>query len=434
MRIAWRRALDSFWFYPAVLSTVAVVVAEVLIGVDRALAEDSFEDVTLLSSLSAGGSRALLSAIATSVLTVTGTTFSITISVLATTTSSYGPRLVRNFMSDRGNQLVLGVFTASFLYSLVVLRAVRSETDDGDAFVPTLAVNGAMLLAVLSVAVLVYFIHHIADSVQVSTLQRRLRDDLGAVVELLAPAQAGPADVGPQHTGPQDLPPVRDVVAADRSGYVQRVDVDRLLRLAEASDGLVECVVRSGDHVAVGEPVVRLRAHGTFADDGARGVRAAVTLGDERTPHQDLEYAVQQLTDMAVRALSPGTNDPYTAASAFDALGDGLARLAGRPPVPPGRADAGGTLRVVVPWPQAEELIAQVLVAVRCYAVDAPVALGAALRLVERIARVAEGPTTRSLVRDEVRALHEAVARSSLQERDRLGIERRVDEVLTTLA
>ncbi|MBD5786887.1 DUF2254 domain-containing protein [Cellulosimicrobium terreum] len=433
MRIVWRRALDSFWFYPAVLSTVAVVVAEILIGVDRTLARDSFDDVALLSSLSASGSRSLLSAIATSVLTVTGTTFSITISVLATTTSTYGPRLVRNFMSDRGNQLVLGVFTASFLYSLVVLRSVRSETDGGSAFVSTLAVNGAMLLAVLSVAVLVYFIHHIADSVQVSTLQHRLRVELGTVVDLVAPARHARSAVGPDRTQPQQLPPVRDIVAAGRTGYVQWVDLDRLARVAETADGLAECVVAPGDHVVAGEPVVRLRGATAWGDDVAADVRATVTLGDERTPHQDVGFAVQQLTDMAVRALSPGTNDPYTAAGALDALADGLVTLVSRPPVATGRTDARGELRAVVRWPQAEDLIGAVLLAVRTYATQAPVVLAAAQRLIERLALAADRPGSRDRLRSEAEALRSAVAESSVHDVDRRLVLARLDRLIATL-
>ncbi|MDF9875105.1 DUF2254 domain-containing protein [Cellulosimicrobium cellulans] len=433
MKVVWRRALESFWFYPTVLSVAAVVLAEALVVLDRRVSPVTIDSVAALSALTASGSRALLGAIATSVLTVTGTTFSITISVLATTTSTYGPRLVRNFMTDRGNQLVLGVFTASFLYSLVVLRSVRSETDDGGAFVPTVAVNVAMLLAVLSVGVLVYFIHHIADSVQVSTLQRRLRDELDTVVELLAPATPADGTADPVATGPEQLPPVRDVVASTSTGYVQWVDVHELVDVARRGRGVGEVVVRPGDHVVHGEPLVRLRGQDGWDPGLGDAARRTVVLGDERTPHQDVAFAVQQLTEMAVRALSPGTNDPYTAAYAFDTLGDGLVRLASRSAAPPGRTDADGQLRAVVRWPQVEELVGAVLVAVRTYALTSPVALGSAVRLVERLEDAAERPGTRAYLRVEVAAVREALGRSSLLEHDRASAEHRLDDVVAAL-
>ncbi|MCB7136653.1 DUF2254 domain-containing protein [Cellulosimicrobium marinum] len=434
MRVLWRRAVESFWFFPAVLSLVAVALAEVLVRVERGLAPGAVESVALLSGLGASGSRALLGAIATSVLTVTGTTFSITISVLATTTSSYGPRLVRNFMTDRGNQLVLAVFTASFLYSLVVLRSVRSETDDGAAFVPTIAVNGAMLLAVLCVGVLVYFIHHIADSVQVSTLQRRVRDDLDAVVELLVPDDPPDGTVGPPQTAADRLPPEHGVVRSPSTGYVQWVDVEALVHAAERADGLAEAVVGPGDHVVAGDPVLTLRGPAAWSDDAADQARRTVVVGDERTPHQDLAFAAQQLTEMAVRALSPGTNDPYTAASAFDALGDGLVRLAGRDPARPGAVGGDGELRAVVRWPTAEEVVSEVLVAVRTYALGSPVALRSAVRLVERLERASRRPPVRESLRAEVTVLREAVATSALPEHDRTPVVRRLDVVLAALA
>ena len=171
------RLLQSFWFLPAVLCVLSVILAETLVVVDRRLADVDLGLLEILiTRVGESGSRDLLGAVAGSTLAVASTTFSITIAVLALSSSTYGPRLVRNFMADRGNQFVLGVFVATFLYSLLVLRAIRIPSDGGgDYFVPHLAVNVAVLLAVLSIGVLVYFIHHISDRVQVWTLARQVR-------------------------------------------------------------------------------------------------------------------------------------------------------------------------------------------------------------------------------------------------------------------
>ena len=144
MRTWLQHARESFWFLPTVFGVGAIVLAVGLVECDRLLIGAGITDLPLLANLSATGGRAILAAIGGTMLGVAATSFSITISVLATTSSAYGPRLVRNFMADRGNQLVLAVLTSTFLYALIVLRSVRTEADSSYAFVPVVAVGFAM--------------------------------------------------------------------------------------------------------------------------------------------------------------------------------------------------------------------------------------------------------------------------------------------------
>ena len=181
---------ESFWFIPAVLGVVALVLAQALVSLDRYLLDTQVDLTgTLLYHVGASGSRDILGAIGGSMLGVAAISFSITISVLATASSSYGPRLVRNFLADRGNQVVLGIFGATFLYSLMVLRSIRSIESDGTVFVPDIAVNVAVALAVVDVGVLVYFIHHMAQPIQVATLSARVRDEMSEPVDALYPPE-----------------------------------------------------------------------------------------------------------------------------------------------------------------------------------------------------------------------------------------------------
>ncbi|RIJ61073.1 DUF2254 domain-containing protein, partial [Clavibacter lycopersici] len=226
MRSRLLHARESFWLLPALLGLGAVVLALGLVEVDRLLVAAGIDDIPLVEDLSATGGRAILSAIGGTMLGVAATSFSITISVLATTSSSYGPRLVRNFMADRGNQVVLAVLTSTFLYALIVLRSIHTEEDGVVGFVPVLAVSAAVLLAVADVAVLVYFIHHIAMSVQVTTLQTRVLADLERVIDATRPARD--AEAGAVATdGPGDPDPAGPVhvVRAAATGYVAGVDL-----------------------------------------------------------------------------------------------------------------------------------------------------------------------------------------------------------------
>ncbi len=246
----WRRLSKTFWLLPAAMCVLGAVLAEVLILLDQRLGDLEFGPFRMLvTRVGAAGSGDLLGAIAGSMLTVASTTFSITIPALALASSTYGPRLVRNFTADRGNQFVLGVFLATFLYSLLVLRSIRVLDEGGEqTFVPHLAVNVAVLLAVSALGVLVYFIHHIADSIQVWSLAQQGRTDLLTVVERLYPQRLG-ANEGEDSddAGARNGPDSAGVpVPSSNTGYVQGIDDEPLLALATKYDLVVELRVGPG--------------------------------------------------------------------------------------------------------------------------------------------------------------------------------------------
>jgi uncharacterized membrane protein len=440
------RLRERFWFIPAVLCTAAAGAAWLLIQIDEARDGDPIPSILdwLVYEVGESGSRDILVAIATSSLAVAGTTFSITMAVLALTSSSYGPRLVRNFMADRGNQLVLGVYVATFLYSLLVLRSIRALGDPGDpeaeVFVPHLAVNAAVLLAVLNVVVLIYFIHHISSSIQISAIASRVRDDLHRTIDRLYPDEIGHdiGDIGDVDTEPPEPPADDDFdgepVCADRTGYVQHVRESALLELARARDVVIALRVRPGSHV-IDEQELAVIAPADRLDDALAGsLRDAVVVSRSRSPYQDVEFAVQQLTELAVRALSPGTNDPYTAENALDDLASGLALLAERAVPSAERFDDDGRLRVHAPAVDVSELVSQVMNAMRWYAIGHPGVVLAALELVERVGERAARRRVRARLLAEVDRLATAVDRAGWQDHDVEVFHARADEVARGLA
>lgn len=408
MRSRFARARESFWFLPTVLGICAIALAQSLIVLDRWLDGTDFGVWGfLLYRVGASGSRDILGAIGGSMLAVASTSFSITISVLATASSTYGPRLVRNFMADRGNHFVLGIFGSTFLYSLMVLRSIRSESTDGVSFVPDIAVNVAVLLAVLDVAVLVYFIHHIADSIQVSTLSARVRGELVAVVDALYPESPDEHQVAAR---PRATTGVE--VLASTPGFVVSVHEAGVLSAACSCDGVVELLVSAGDHVIGGETLALITGTDKTSDT-ADAVRSAVTVGDTRTPAQDISFAVQQLTEMAVRAMSPSTNDPYTARNALAELAVGLVPLATRPAPLLGRTDKQGHYRLTVNRPVATDLIDQVFDAMRHYALGNPIAVIAAAELAKRIGTTTMHSDIRDCLLRQLAALRRAYEHSN---------------------
>lgn len=364
------RARESFWFLPAVLVVLAVILSQLTLFLDRRIDLDWAGNSQL--ALGVDGSRGLLTTIGGSVLAVAGTAFSITISVIATASSSYGPRLVRNFMKDRGNQLVLGVFVATFAYCIVVLRSVTSaDSDRGrEAFVPYISVYLALLVALVNIGCLVYFIHHIADSIQISTLVKAVRADLTRVAgrEYPATEEDWDDDAVPAVRLDPDDPDV-EVVTVGANGYLNTVDTSSLLTWARTEDVVIEIIPRVGDHVIAEEQLARVqrRADGGADGDGSSGgdedrsmadmIRSHVTVGAARSPHQDIRFALQQVTEVAVRAMSSGVNDSYTAQNAVEELGSGMAAIARGGEPPEGIADREGDLRLVLRRPRPVELI-----------------------------------------------------------------------------
>ncbi|HET7327340.1 MAG TPA: DUF2254 domain-containing protein [Nocardioidaceae bacterium] len=437
----WVRLRERFWFLPGVLCVVAVGLAEGLITLDQHVGDFSLGPLSgLISRVGAAGSRDLLGAIASSMLTVAATTFSITIAVLALASTNYGPRLVRNFMTDRANQFVLGVYVATFLYSLLVLRSIRvNEDGPAEPFVPHLAVNVAVALAVLAIGVLVYFIHHISDSVQVWTLAREVHNDLVDSVDHLYPDRVGrePQET-PGATGAADVPPGLATdgvpVPSERTGYVQSVAQDKLLAVAGEHDVVISLQVRPGSHVYTGVNLAVVWPPDNAGDALLAGVAEAVVIGQARSPHQDAEFAVLMLEEMAVRALSPSTNDPYTAINALDGLAAGLVLMAGRHAPSTYRYDSARRLRVIAPRVVLTDLLDRVLDAMRLYAIDHPSVLHRTLTLTEQVGTASDKAEVHARLAVHVERLLGAFADSSLQDCDRHRLQEHAAAVRRALA
>jgi uncharacterized membrane protein len=343
----WERLNSSFWFVPAAMALLAVTLSFVLIEVDILLDVGHAENPSALLTFGPEGARTMLSAIASSMITVASLIFSITMLSLQLASSQFGPRTLGNFMRDRSNQIVMGTFIATFLYCLFVLRSVRGT--EGFSFVPHLAVGFGVLMAAASVAVLLHFIHHIATSIRVETLLEKLAVEGCAAVDKVFPEQLGHGqahEAGGQ-TLPDDFEDDSTQISADSDGYVQNIGGDVLMRLASENDLVLRIAARPGAFVTQGACVITAYPKARVSDEIDEDLRGAVVIGRDRTPYQDLEFAIRRIVELAQRSLSPGINDPTTALYCIDRLGQVLGRVANREIPSPMRLDQRGQLRVM---------------------------------------------------------------------------------------
>lgn len=348
--VFWDSLRTSFWFVPGLMVAGSMVLAPAMIALDRLVVEQ-LDRGSLWWMYSGGpeGARSVLATIAGSMIAVAGTVFSITIVALSLASGQFGPRLLRNFIRDRSNQVVLGAFIATFTYCLLVLRTVRGL--DGRQFVPGLGVAVGIAMALASVGVLIYFIHHVAVSIQADHVILSVSNELNEGIDRLwpdAPEDGEPVEEPDEESLlPADFESRAVAVEAESCGYLAAIEDEGLLAIASEHDLFVRVKLRPGQFVVAGSPLAGVLSPQSLDDAVADKIRGAFLIEAQRTPFQDVEFAVDQLVEVAVRALSPGINDPFTAIACVDRLGEALCRLAQRNVPSPFRYDDGGELRVI---------------------------------------------------------------------------------------
>lgn len=351
----WRRArqrlFSPFWAVPATWCLVAVLAGLALpeIGPERSAW------MPFLFTAGADGARTVLATIAGAMISVTGLVFSITIVVLQLASSQFTPRVVRTFLDDRLTQHTLGVFAASFLYALTVLRSVGDPVpaQESGAPVPQFAVTVAFLLVLGAVAMFLAFIHHIANSISVTEIVHQVADETRG---LLKRSIARRADL-PET--PPELPELRrqTVARAQCSGRLDTVDLELLTRCAAEREARIELLYPLGSFVPAGAPIAMIRFDADDGSDWDALISRGIGLKRERSTAQDVTYGLRRLVDIAERALSPGTNDPTTAVQVLDELHDILRVIAAAPDPYPVQHDRDGLPRLITSeWTFAQYL------------------------------------------------------------------------------
>ena len=428
----WSNLRTSFWFVPSLIVAVSILLAVALIEADSTGSEQWLARWPRLFGAGAEGARGMLSTIAGSMMTVVGVTFSMTLVTLALASSQYTSRILRNFMRDRVTQVVLGIFAGIFTYCLIVLRTIRGGDEGG--FVPSLAVSFGVVLAIGGIGVLIFFIHHIASSIQASSIIASVAAETMVAIDRLFPGNLGkgPADDA------EDQPPLPlpernwQAVPVKGNGYIQSVDNAALLRLAREHKTIVRMERGIGEFVVHGTPLASLALEEPPAKEIVADLQAAYSIDRHRTVEQDSAFGIRQIVDMALRALSPGINDTTTAVMCVDYLTAILARLASRD-IPSSHRYEDGELRVITIGPTFASLVAESFDQIRGSAAGNVAIMLRMLGALQTIASLTANPSRRRALREQVQWIAELAERTIESPHDRARFESRLARVREAL-
>jgi uncharacterized membrane protein len=429
LRSEWLREAmrTNLWLVPA----VEVIVAVGLYVGTHAIDLSAFHGHLTLPSWTkfgtADSARQILTTLAGAVITVVGVVFSIMIVTLTLASTQFGPRMLRNFIRDRGTQLTLGTFVATFVYATLVLISIGGSNGQ---FVPHLSITVSVVLVAASMGVLIYFIHHIATSIQLPQVIASIARDLSRAIDAEGTAVGPALEAGPSVVELlRRLTESGGTVGAPSSGYLQFIKHREMVRLASEKGAVIRLLDRPGHFLVRGHPIATVWPP-QAAQEVADALRRAHITGPNRTLAQDLAFAVDQLVEIAIRALSPAVNDTFTALTCIDWLGDSLVKVTAQwHPVRVHR-DVHGYVRVITAHVSYERLVERAFEKIRQAGRGMPAVLIRQLEAITKIIEYVERPEQRELLLAQARMIYTAADESIPEPGDRADVKHAYDSVI----
>ncbi len=430
---AWENVQASLWFVPALLVALAAGLAALSLYLDEVMQRRAGRWSWFFGG-TPDAARELLSAIAGSLITVVALAFSVTMVAVQQASSQFSPRVIRNFLRDRGNQIVLGAYIATFTYTLLVLRQIREPSGGREAFVPGLSMLLAMALTLVCVALLLYFFHHSTSSLQAAVIAANVHQELCKAMGQLYPDAFGESPQKEEDATFRlpNTPPSITVVARE-AGFLRVVEAEQLRGALRPEMALVRVRPQVGDYVLTGDPLLEVWCTGPLDPAAVEAeMLAAFAFGRERTLRQDLLFGVRQLADIALKALSPAINDPTTAEHCLAHLGDVVAQLAGRACPTPWRRTPTGTV-LVLNRPDFADVVDAAFSQIRRQAADHVHVTAYLLGVLARVAPQIPSPERARAIRHQADEVLESLDRQPFSLADKAALERAAAEVLAAL-
>ncbi|MFO7661103.1 MAG: DUF2254 domain-containing protein [Chloroflexota bacterium] len=434
-RYTWDRLRVSFWFAPAILALLAVLLAWAVYWLDGQVPNELLADSRFILTGSVDDSRVMLVGIATTVLTTAGVVFTLLTLPLSTVAAQYGSRLLRVFLGDRTTQFVLGMFVGTFVYCLAAATTIAPAEIEPDA--PQLTVTVGLALMMATFGTLILLVQHISIMLQAPNIAAAASAELLGVVGVENPGEAGTGEIASPATPVIGIAMPETEAYTVRSrhvGYIQTLDPEILLAVAQERDLVVRLVHKPGDYVWEGEEVALVWPASRFNAQLEKQLRRSIRVGNQRTPTQDIECAVNQLVEMAVRAMSPAINDPFTAMTCLDHMGIGLVLFAQQAGENLNTYDQNGQLRLVFEPVTFEELLRAAFDMLRHASCDNATVLLYMLDVIHMIGQEIATPDHRQLLLDHARLIELESHAGALIEPDRQRVQQRANALAVELA
>lgn len=429
-RAMWDNLRVSFWFAPAIMALLAVPLAWLLYELDSRVPNELLQSSRLVISGSPDDLRIMLISIAGTVLATAGVVFTLLTLPLSTVAAQYGSRLLRVFLGDRTTQFVLGMFVGTFVYCIAAAMTILpAEVEPEGAQITTTV---GLILMIATFGTLILLVQHISTMLQAPNIAAAAGAKLLAVVGVENPDAAG-IEPDPAQAPPAPAEGAAYLIKAREVGYIQTLDPDILLTLAREKDLVIRLAARPGDFVWEGEIIAQVWPAARFNERLEKQLYRAVRIGNQRTPTQDVECAVNQLVEMAVRAMSPAINDPFTAMTCLEHLGVGLALFAQQGAENRNTYDAGGRLRLVFEPVSFEALLGAAFDMVRHASCDNAAVLLYMLAVIDAIGQANNAPESRRLLLRHVALIQVESRAGRLIEEDRRRIDESADRLRTVL-
>ena len=417
----------NFWLMPSLEVLASIALFAATLEVDRAVYHGTLRLPAWVEAGSADTAREILLAVAAAIMTVIGINFSVTIVTLTLASTQFGPRMLRNFIRDRGTQLTPGTFVATAVYCVLVLIAIGPA--ERGVFVPHVSVDVVFLLVLVDLAVLIYFLHHIAIQIQLPFVIASIANDLTRYLRVRKPDIR--MSTGASHDNPEDIAALIDTVKSSgavipnpKGGYLQAVKYNVLVRKAAAVDAVVYLPYRPGNFLVEGRELAMVWPP-EKADRIAGSLKRAQVTGPVRTLAQDPAFAIDQLVEIAIRALSPAVNDTYTALTCVDWLGNSLCKLARVWTPAQAYHDRNGAVRIICEQVSYENLVQRSFDKIRQASRGMPALL---IRELDALTAILEQTTDADHARvlmDQAAMIQRANLESVPEESDRADVESR---------
>jgi len=428
----WSNLRSNFWVMPLLIVVVSIIFAAALIKADSIVNNRWLAQWPYLFGVGAEGARGMMITIAGSMMSVVGVTFSMILVVLALASSQYTSRILRNFIRSRVTQVVLGIFAGIFTYCLIVLRTIRSGNDS--VFVPSLAVLFGFVLALGGVVTLMFFIHHIAFSIQASSIIASVAQETIAAVDRFFPEN--PEQEADDDDDAQSMHYQVEwnwrTISTKKNGYIQSVNNAALIRLAQEKKTIVRMERSIGAFVVRNTPLVSIDLKDPPDEETIASLQAAFTINHYRTVQQDVAFGIRQIVDVALKALSPGIIDITTAVMCIDYLTVILARIANRK-IYSSHYYEEGKLLVIAMGPSYQSLLSESFDQIRNSAKGVVSIMLRILESFQTLAGLTVNPCRRRAISEQVKLIAELAEQTVESVYDRTRIDTLLASVVKTL-